>query len=479
MLAVCLDDRVARRRWSTRSHNPPARRGHRFRPVDDSPRRLTQSRPPAWWAGILLAGTAGNPVALGRRRFSHIFGRGATSAWRRTPRDTRACGDGRRSGAHVVRVIIGQMRPSRGSMLGASTKMLRHAGTPGRKPSVASFYRRDGLSGAARRRCDPPPSPSVARAQARRRSGTSCRRGTSTQYDHMRRRRLAASFTSARPSSPLPSGVNAATYLTSSMAGCLNLTFPPRRLSGFDGQVPPGGCTLTGERGAKCARQTLLLRRSRSAGGPALCPETACVSRPAPSGGARSTPTGFTTVPCSICRARTSRRRATPTRCRGGRHEHTRWAVVPKARDSESTVDLRRQVNVYVGYLRSTGAATSATRVSGTTLNSTEDAFRADARNGSKAMPRTRAAATCACGRPRRSQAALPVLPRGCLRCHRGDRDCSLRCPEREPATPTCPAHQEAIWVREGRRPGHCPRLPRSQLLDVGVDHGGMMGEMP
>ena len=26
---------------------------------------------------------------------------------------------------------------------------------------------------------------------------------------------------------------------------------------------------------------------------------------------------------------------------------------------------------------------------------------------------------------------------------------------------------------------GHCPRLPRSQLLDVGVDHGGMMGEMP
>ena len=61
---------------------------------------------------------------------------------------------------------------------------------------------------------------------------------------------------------------------------------------------------------------------------------------------------------------------------------------------------------------------------------------------------------------------------------HRGDRDCSLRCPEREPATPTCPAHQEAIWVREGRRPGHCPRLPRSQLLDVGVDHGGMMGEM-
>ena len=39
-----------------------------------------------------------------------------------------------------------------------------------------------------------------------------------------------------------------------------------------------------------------------------------------------------------------------------------------------------------------------------------------------------------------------------------------------------CPAHQEAIWVREGRRPGHCPRLPRSQLLDVGVDHGGMMG---
>ena len=31
----------------------------------------------------------------------------------------------------------------------------------------------------------------------------------------------------------------------------------------------------------------------------------------------------------------------------------------------------------------------------------------------------------------------------------------------------------------EGRRPGHCPRLPRSQLLDVGVDHGGMMGEMP
>ena len=50
---------------------------------------------------------------------------------------------------------------------------------------------------------------------------------------------------------------------------------------------------------------------------------------------------------------------------------------------------------------------------------------------------------------------------------------------EREPATPTCPAHQEAIWVREGRRPGHCPRLPRSQLLDVGVDHGGMMGEMP
>ena len=63
--------------------------------------------------------------------------------------------------------------------------------------------------------------------------------------------------------------------------------------------------------------------------------------------------------------------------------------------------------------------------------------------------------------------------------CHRGDRDCSLRCPEREPATPTCPAHQEAIWVREGRRPGHCPRLPRSQLLDVGVDHGGMMGDMP
>ena len=111
-------------------------------------------------------------------------------------------------------------------------------------------------------------------------------------------------------------------------------------------------------------------------------------------------------------------------------------------------------------------------------LNSTEDAFRADARNGSKAMPPYLSGRNL-CVRGRGGHKPLSLFCPEACGCHRGDRDCSLRCPEREPATPTCPAHQEAIWVREGRRPGHCPRLPRSQLLDVGVDHGGMMGEMP
>ena len=162
----------------------------------------------------------------------------------------------------------------------------------------------------------------------------------------------------------------------------------------------------------------------------------------------------------------------------------TRWAAFQryldhKARDSESMpVDLRRQVNVYVGYLKTYGCRYLRDPSVWHTLNSTEDAFRADARNGSKAMPPYLSGRNL-CVRGRGGHKPLSLFCPVACGCHRGDRDCSLRCPEREPSTPTCPAHQEAIWVREGRRPGHCPRLPRSQLLDVGVDHGGMMGEMP
>ena len=162
----------------------------------------------------------------------------------------------------------------------------------------------------------------------------------------------------------------------------------------------------------------------------------------------------------------------------------TRWAAFQryldhKARDSESMpVDLRRQVNVYVGYLKKYGCRYLRDPSVWHDLNSTEDAFRTDARNGSKAMPPYLSGRNL-CVRGRGGHKPLSLFCPVACGCHRGDRDCSLRCPEREPATPTCPAHQEAIWVREGRRPGHCPRLPRSQLLDVGVDHGGMMGEMP
>ena len=140
----------------------------------------------------------------------------------------------------------------------------------------------------------------------------------------------------------------------------------------------------------------------------------------------------------------------------------------PSARDVEEPSDGLDAEDIK--FLRSL-------RTSATPVNSTEDAFRADARNGSKAMPPYLSGRNL-CVRGRGGHKPLSLFCPEACGCHRGDRDCSLRCPEREPATPTCPAHQEAIWVREGRRPGHCPRLPRSQLLDVGVDHGGMMGEM-
>ena len=98
----------------------------------------------------------------------------------------------------------------------------------------------------------------------------------------------------------------------------------------------------------------------------------------------------------------------------------------------------------------------------------------ADARNGSNVMPpypeRPRpwcalaAAATSRCPCSVRAQ----VSPSG-------DRYCSPRCPEREPATPTCPA-QLVLYGGCGKAVALALLTPR-HALDVGVDHGGMMGE--
>ena len=56
--------------------------------------------------------------------------------------------------------------------------------------------------------------------------------------------------------------------------------------------------------------------------------------------------------------------------------------------------------------------------------------------------------------------------------CHRGDQDCPLTCPARDETTPTCPAHQQKIFVMEDKwapdEGYRCPRRPQTHSFDVG-----------
>ena len=83
--------------------------------------------------------------------------------------------------------------------------------------------------------------------------------------------------------------------------------------------------------------------------------------------------------------------------------------------------------------------------------------------------PSVGARAPCVRGRGHKQLSLF--CPEACG-CHRGDQDCPLTCPERYATTPTCPAHQEKIFVMEGKLAAwegySCPRRPQAHSSDVG-----------
>ncbi|CAH0376142.1 unnamed protein product [Pelagomonas calceolata] len=159
----------------------------------------------------------------------------------------------------------------------------------------------------------------------------------------------------------------------------------------------------------------------------------------------------------------------------GVRSNATRWSMFQSFldiwEDANADLPLVKQFENYqdIKYLRIYGCRYLRDPSLWDSLDSYE-AWQADARSNLTVRPPYWLGRNLCVRGSSHKQLSL-FCPEACG-CHRGDQDCPLTCPERDATTPTCPAHQEKIFVMEGKDAmweGYsCPRRPQAHSSDVG-----------